>query len=301
MKNKPLVSIIMNCFNGQKYLVHALNSVIAQTYSNWELIFWDNQSTDRSAEIIKNYNDKRFQYFYASNHTLLCEARNKAIEKTNGEYIAFLDVDDWWMPDKLEKQIPLFDDNTVGLVYGNCWIFKEKLKKKNIYSRYKLPTGSVLNEILKVRKVGLVTIVVRKKYLENLSYPFDSRFHVIGDFDLGVRMAIYWKFECVQEPIAFYRLHESNQFLYTKEREIKELETWYIEAQSNPNISKCKNLRRILDGINYIKSLQNLKYKNYLKAFKYFLKLSICIEKFKLLVALILPKKIMYILKAYDD
>ena len=73
---EPLVSIIMNCYQGGRYLQFAIESVLTQTYQNWELIFWDNQSTDRSAEILKNYDDERIKYFYAPKHTLLYEARN---------------------------------------------------------------------------------------------------------------------------------------------------------------------------------------------------------------------------------
>ena len=127
----PLVSIIINCYNGEKYLREALDSVLTQTYQNWELIFWDNQSVDKSAEIFKNYSDLRFKYFFAPKHTLLSEARNCAIEYSTGEFLAFLDVDDWWAPEKLEKQIPLFDDQEVGLVYANYWYV---LNAKNIKS-----------------------------------------------------------------------------------------------------------------------------------------------------------------------
>ena len=79
MSKQPLVSVIINCFNGEMYLREALNSVIAQTYKNWEIIFWDNKSEDKSAEIFKSYVDKRFQYFYANEHTSLYKARNLAI------------------------------------------------------------------------------------------------------------------------------------------------------------------------------------------------------------------------------
>ena len=81
--SKSLVSIIMNCYNGSKYLDEALQSIINQTYKNWELIFWDNLSNDNSKEIFKKYNDKRFKYFLADKHTVLYEARNLAIKKTN--------------------------------------------------------------------------------------------------------------------------------------------------------------------------------------------------------------------------
>jgi len=81
MKQEPLVSVVMNCYNGEKYLREAIESVLTQTCQNWEIIFWDNQSTDRSAEIFKSYADPRLKYFYAPKHTWLYEARNYAIEK----------------------------------------------------------------------------------------------------------------------------------------------------------------------------------------------------------------------------
>ena len=80
---KSLVSVIINCFNGEKYLREALDSVIIQTYKNWEIIFWDNQSTDKSAEIFKSYKDNRLKYYRASSHAdILYEARNYALKKT---------------------------------------------------------------------------------------------------------------------------------------------------------------------------------------------------------------------------
>ena len=124
--DKPLVSIIMNCFNGEQYLEEALKSVLDQTYENWELIFWDNRSEDESSDIFKKFKDNRFKYFLSDRHTTLCKARNLAIEKTKGDFLAFIDTDDMWLPNKLEKQIPLFKDNSVGLVYGNYWLFNKK-------------------------------------------------------------------------------------------------------------------------------------------------------------------------------
>ena len=143
MSNQSLVSVITNCFNGDKYLHKALNSVVAQTYKNWEIIFWDNQSVDKSAEIFKSYKDVRFKYYYAPKHSkILYEAKNYALAKAKGDFFAFLDVDDWWLPNKLEKQISLFNDPEVGVVYGNFYNFYEKqnktkiFKKKNFTNRY---------------------------------------------------------------------------------------------------------------------------------------------------------------------
>ena len=97
----PLVSIIMNCYNGEKFLKEAIDSIYAQTYSNWEIIFWDNASTDDSACIAKSYDD-RLKYHLAQETTPLGEARDLALKKINGKYISFLDCDDIWLPKKLK-------------------------------------------------------------------------------------------------------------------------------------------------------------------------------------------------------
>ena len=107
-----LISVIINCFNGEKYLKKCIQSVIEQTYLNWEIIFWDNQSTDNSKNIINSFNDNRIKYFYAPTHETLYSARNFAIEKADGELIAFLDVDDIWLPLKLDIQVKLFKDES---------------------------------------------------------------------------------------------------------------------------------------------------------------------------------------------
>ena len=139
--NNPLVSIIMNCFNGETYLNESIKSVLSQTYENWELIFWDNQSIDSSAKIFKSYKDKRFEYFYAGEHTSLYKARNLAIKKTNGELLAFIDTDDIWEKNKLELQVPLFKDSKISLVYSNLWITKQNLEKKKIFIKKNTQIG----------------------------------------------------------------------------------------------------------------------------------------------------------------
>ena len=109
IKNPPLVSVVINCYNGGQFLREAIESIYAQSYKNWEIVFWDNASTDNSATIAQSY-DERLKYFYSKNNTCLGEARVNAIEKTTGEYVAFLDCDDLWEKDKLLKQVELFSE-----------------------------------------------------------------------------------------------------------------------------------------------------------------------------------------------
>ena len=102
-----LVTVIMNCWNGEKFLREAMDSVVAQTYLNWEIVFWDNASMDNSQEIALSYGNK-VRYFRSERKLSLGEARNQAFSKARGEFIAILDVDDVWLPEKLERQLELF-------------------------------------------------------------------------------------------------------------------------------------------------------------------------------------------------
>ncbi len=196
--NKPLISVIINCFNGEKYLDEALNSVLDQSYNNWEIIFWDNQSTDSSVKIFKNHKDKRFKYFLANKHTTLYEARNLAIEKSAGDFISFLDTDDIWKKNKLEKQINYFDSSNVGLVYSNFLILKKSIDKKKLFTKTKLPKGNIYKNLIDQYNIGMLTIIIRKKFYLKLSRKFDVRFSSIGDYDLILRLSKICLFEFVK-------------------------------------------------------------------------------------------------------
>jgi len=289
MKQKPLVSIIMNCYNGEKYLKQAVDSILDQTFSNWEIIFWDNQSTDRSASIIKNYNDARLRYFYAPTHTLLYDARNWAIDKSKGEFIAFLDVDDWWLPEKLEKQIVLFDDKEVGVVCSNYQIVNENKNKNWTAFNYTLPTGWVLNEILKNYYIGLLTLIVRKTMLDELTYICNPDYNLIGDFDLVTRLLMKCKLDCVQEPLAFYRIHDSNESSKNQERHMLEISSWIEFSSGIKEIKALPNFYSVKFPYIYSQALNQLLDSNRRKSFKLMGKLPWGAFKIRLFFVLLLP------------
>lgn len=170
MTREPLVSILMNCYNGEQYLKEAVDSVLDQTYRNWELVFWDNQSTDRTAEIFKNYDDPRLKYFRAPEHTDLGGARARAWPHLSGEFVAVLDADDLWLPQKLERQVPLFDDPDVGLVISNTLFFNDR-RAVPLYRTTYPPTGWVTDRLLEDYFVSLETLVVRRAAVERLPRP----------------------------------------------------------------------------------------------------------------------------------
>ena len=248
----------MNCFNGERYLEQAIESVISQTYENWEIIFWDNQSTDRSAEIFKQYNDSRMRYFYAPTHTTLYDARNSAIKNAAGEFVAFLDADDWWESNKLERQIELFSDPKVGIVCANYWLVNERKNNKKLMFKKQVPTGWVLNKLLKNYYPGLLTLVIRKIALNDLGYIFNSRYNLIGDMDLIIRLSIEWKLDAIAEPLAFYRLHNNNLSLLDSTRNSVELEEWISQVGDIKARRTSPSYRRAKLNVSYVNILNKI-------------------------------------------
>ena len=213
MKNTvkhPIVSVIMNCFNGEKYLREAIESVYIQIYTNWEIIFWDNASTDQSAEIAKNYDD-RLRYFKGEKTVTLGCARNLAIEQAKGEYIAFLDCDDIWLPEKLERQIPLFKNSQVGLVYCDVIQFNHRGYAKPKYGKYSPPQGEVFEAILMNNFLCMSTVVLRSEVMKKYQEWFDPLFTVIEDTDLFVRVSRNWEVAYVPFLGCKYRMHENSE------------------------------------------------------------------------------------------
>ena len=144
-ESKSLVSIIMNCYNGQRHLKKAIDSIYQQDYHDWEIIFWDNASNDDSAKVAKCY-DKRLKYFLAPSNTSLGEARNIALQKACGKYVAFLDCDDKYLPEKLTKQVNMMEINQCALCYGSVIVINEegeKIKKILVTDKF----GNILDLI----------------------------------------------------------------------------------------------------------------------------------------------------------
>ena len=291
MKNKDkLVSIILNCFNGEEYLKHALKSITNQSYQNWELIFWDNKSSDKSKQIFDSFKNKKFKYFLAKKHTSLYAARNLAISKAKGNFISFIDADDLWEKDKLKKQIKLFEDQKVAVVYGNSWIRKEKINKKKIFIKYKMKDGLIHNDLIKSYNVGILTAVIKKKFIGKKKKIFNDKYNIIGDFDFFINLSKKNIFKVVQEPVATYRIHEKNLSLLKKGVEIIEYEDW---LKNNKKKISEKNFQIIKKKILQLKFM-NIKFKkNFFDTMFFLIKNSKSILNLKNIVILLLAKNIL--------
>jgi len=223
-KDYPLVSVIINCYNGERYLREAIDSVRDQTYSNWELIFWDNQSTDSSAEICQSYNDSRIHYFYAPEHTLLGCARNLAVEKAQGTWIAFLDCDDTWLTHKLEEQVKIVSEETdeLGLIYTQAEIKFESLKKSVFtslleYSRNTLPSGynkflpegRVFDLLACENFIPFSTVLINRKFYLKVGGS-NQKYRQAEDYDVCLKISAIAKLRALSAVHCYYRVHDLN-------------------------------------------------------------------------------------------
>ena len=183
-----LVSVIMNCHNGEKYLQQSLNSLLIQSYNNWELIFYDNCSTDNSALILKRYRDKRIKYFKSNKKLNLGLARKKALEKARGKLITFLDTDDLWKKNKLYMQTKVFNNDKIGFSITNSTFFN-KSKSRYLYSSRINFKKKVFYKLVENYFISFDTVMIRSSFLKKLDHRFDKRFNIIPDMDLLIRLS----------------------------------------------------------------------------------------------------------------
>ena len=204
----PTVSINLCCYNSEKYLRETLDSIVNQTYKDWELVIINDGSTDSTESIIYEYINKGYPiiYHYQENKGL-GYSRNEALKRSQGEFIAFIDHDDIWMPEKLEKQIPLFDNPEVGLVYSDVINFNENGKSHRCYGGKVHYKGECFNDLLQNYVLSMPTVIIRSTVLEKENEWFDPRFNLIEEYDFFIRIAYRWQLDMCPEVLAKHRIH----------------------------------------------------------------------------------------------
>lgn len=216
----PRVSINLCCYNSARYLAETLRSIVSQTYADWELVIVNDGSTDETETIVRGVIAEGWPivYRYQANEGL-GSARNRALELSTGELVAFIDHDDLWLPDKLAKQVVLFDrDPSVGLVFCNTLFFAQDGRFWPHYSKRKPPRGDIFGDLLARYFLSLETVMVRRAALIELDEWFDPSFMMAEEVDLFLRIAHRWKADYVDEPLAKWRIHPDSLTQTRRER-----------------------------------------------------------------------------------
>lgn len=204
----PRVSVVMNCLNCQEFVREALDSVLAQSDPQWEIIFWDNASQDASGAIVQSYGDPRMRYCRGEQTVPLGAARNLAIAQARGEFIAFLDCDDRWLPEKLALQMDYFEQHPeADFIYGNYFRLLDGKRASRPALKGAQPSGQVFATFLKHYPVNLQTVLVRRSALDTLDGLFDPTLEVSEEYDLFMRLLYGCEAGYIDRPLVEYRIH----------------------------------------------------------------------------------------------
>ena len=212
-KNTMLISIIIPTYNHGCYLGRALNSVLNQTYKNWEVIVIDNNSTDNTNEVMANFADPRITYLKIQNDGVIAVSRNTGIRQAKGEWIAFLDSDDWWLENKLKECLNYINHEVdliyhdLEIVYGQSQIFK----RKRIKSRH-LMKPVLIDLLVGGNTIRNSSVIVRKNFFERIGYINEDRELIAAeDYNTWLRIAqLTDQFVYVPRMLGYYLIHNQN-------------------------------------------------------------------------------------------
>jgi|SRR5690625_657136 len=189
-----MVSIIMPAYNAQETIKESIESVINQTYTKWELIIIDDCSTDNTSEIIKSYEDERIIYIRNKINLKVAKTRNKGIEKANYDYIAFLDSDDVWHHDKLEKQLSYMTNNSISFSVTDYELINNNGESTGKYIKSKTQN---YKQLLRGSRIGCLTVMINKTKIKKIHFD-----------DIGHEDYAQWLLILKENDIKSYSLNE---------------------------------------------------------------------------------------------
>lgn len=288
---KLKVSVIVNFYNGEKYLYQSLKSIIEQNYKNLEIILWDNCSTDKSVDIVKLFSDNRIKYFLNKKKVSLYKARNDAVKASSGQLIAFLDSDDWWEKNYLSSREKFFFKKNFDFFYSNTNFFFEKSKKFKIYKNYKLPQGKIFDSLSKDYFIIISGVIFRRNIFKKYGL-FNEEYNIIGDYDYFMKISQFCKAHVINLPLLNYRVHEKNFSKIHHSIFFEEYKDWFKKNIINSqNINYLRNRRYYKQKLDYLEITKLLmkekKNFNLLKKIFYHYPL---LEKIKFMILFFSPK-----------
>jgi len=203
-EKNPTVSVIIPTYNRAHLIGRAIKSVLNQTYHDFELIVVDDGSKDNTEEVVKRFKDERIRYTRHDKNKGGGAARNTGIKIARGKFIAFLDSDDQWLPQKLEKQIVMFEKKSekIGVIYTGLFFVNNVYKKICLWIPQK--EGNISKDIIFKNYVGsLSTVIIRRECFEKCGL-FDESLPACQDWDIYIRLAKRCHFTFIKEPLVWY-------------------------------------------------------------------------------------------------
>lgn len=211
----PMVSVIMPTYNRAGMIGRSIESVLSQTYRHLELIVIDNFSGDDTDQVVRAFADRdsRVRYFKYANHGLVAASRNAGIRAAGGQYIAFLDSDDLWLPEKVQKQVDFLERRPdVFLVYSKFYVSRNDAIVGVKPRTRRMVRGRAFERLfVSDNMIGSLTVMMRRTD-EAHAYYFrtDEDLYAVEDYDLWLRIARAETLDFIDEPLAVYTIHDAN-------------------------------------------------------------------------------------------
>lgn len=255
----PKVSVIIPTYNRAQLLPVAIGSVLNQTFQDFEIIVADGGSTDNTKEVVIGFGPK-VKYFNEKHTGLPASGRNMGLRNASGDYIAFLDSDDRWLPEKLEKQVRYIQSHPrYSIVYSNVWTIDNSGKKKHLFLKSKLlKEGNIFRDLIKINFVPILTVLMRKEVFQKIGF-FREDPSVLEDYEYWLRAALHFEFGFINEPLAMYRDHGEGISKKQNYGELKQnILSLFLESSQTPE--------------NYKNDIMDSFYESYLNSAVYFLR-----------------------------
>lgn len=287
-----LVSIVLCTYNREKFIGNAIESVLAQTYACWELFIVDDGSDDRTDEVVKQYTDPRIHYIKMKKNRFYCYAANCGLEHCRGEYIAFLNSDDAWFPQKLERQVCFMEQN---VQYGACFtevvltdnegkdISQESISMSQLFANRQSGQAKWLQFFLYYgNSLCHPSALIRKHVLDEIG-NFNLYYCQLADFDLWVRIVTKYPIEVLPEALVYFRwdIKEGDQISSSTKQHLTrsynehilirrqlierltdvEMKSYFQDQFKNPDSNSCLELQfeKAFLLMNCIKDTENMK------------------------------------------
>ena len=224
----PKVSVIIPTYNREDYISETIQSVLEQTYKDFEIIVVDDGSSDNTKKNLEKF-EKRIKLIIQTNSERAI-ARNNGVKNSSGEYLAFVDSDDIWIKDKLEKQVKILDnDKKTILVYGQSQrIDKSSNQIKTAKRQKEGYSGNIFEKLLYRNFIVSATPVIRRGTFEK-TQGFETRYVPYEDWEFWLRLSLLGKFYFINKPLAFYRIHPEQSVKSAKAEKIEEVTTLLLE------------------------------------------------------------------------
>ncbi|MBI4059635.1 glycosyltransferase [Candidatus Giovannonibacteria bacterium] len=234
-----LVSIVIPAYNAEKYIKEAVDSALAQTYENVEVVVVDDGSTDGTKNVLESYvRDGKIKYVYQKNAGL-AGARNTGIRTARGEYIAFLDADDLFLPEKVTEQVKVLEEHPdYDVCYSDLTHFTDGQQRKFFHHRYHYPSGNLFEPLLHKQFINPLAVFARRSVFEKYGF-FDETLRRSEDWDLWLRWAHAGvKFFYLDKPLAYYRVQSTGNLSSVESEPAMKEKNLFVFSRIGEKLSK---------------------------------------------------------------